>query len=265
MSLNTLVKGLASRVLPQAVPDNNEQEVRTSRYGSLIVEPIYPDFSGLVDEGSYYVVQASAVAGHILTAFDATKPFFLLQNADANPAATTGKRIFLDFIRYQVTTAPASGTNAKYQLNIDQAVRWSSAGTLQTPVNVNSGVSSLSISKPYLGLPIAAAASANGRLLDAGTTRTVIPAVGDIMIFNFGGVEKVVPRPQSARRGRRSSAIACRPRVLILATACCSRCSSRPTPRPRNRRTGPSATGSGDVSRNELEGRPDGLDTLLAQ
>lgn len=193
MALSTLLRGIASRVLPQAQPDGQEQNVRLSRYGDLRAESLYPDFSALVDEGAYYVAQASAIAGHILAAFDATKPFLLLQNADSAPAATSGKRIYLDYIKYQVTTAPASGTNANFQINLDTANRWSSAGTLLTPVNVNSGASGQSIAQPRVALPIATAASNNVRLLDLGVTRTVIPIASDIMIFNFGSVEKSPP------------------------------------------------------------------------
>ncbi len=193
MGLQSLIKVMSSRVLPQAQPDGSEQLARGDRYGSPIVMPIYPDFSGLVDEGSYYVVTASAVAGPIIASYAATTPMLLVQNNDSNPAATAGKRIFLDFIKWQVTTAPASGTNAQFQINTDTIPRFSSGGTVQSPVNVNTGANNASIAKVYLGTPTALAAGANVRLLDQGTLRTVIPAIGDIMIMNFGGVEKVVP------------------------------------------------------------------------
>jgi hypothetical protein len=198
------IKGLASRSLPQAVPDTTETEPRYGRYGDQYNIGLMQDYYGLADEGCYFIAtnptpgtgiafgNVSGVSG----ASSDTVPGLIIQNIDQSPSGTVGKRIYLDYIKL-ICTAAVAGASASpfYQMMIktdNTLSRYTSGGTLITPVNSNMDVGSPTISKVIFGTPTAAAASSAARLLAriVGRGATLLPGINDTLIINFGSVEK---------------------------------------------------------------------------
>jgi len=93
--------------------------VRGGRYGEQYVLPLIPTKHLLADEGSTSSptnpTPGTALAYNIQAAFSDTVPLFYVQNNDskANPF---GKRLYLDYIKLICTTAPASGTGARFAI-----------------------------------------------------------------------------------------------------------------------------------------------------
>ena len=87
-----------------------------------------------------------ALAYNIQAAFSDTVPLLYVQNNDskANPF---GKRMYLDYIKLICTTAPASGTGARFAIKTDPALRTISTNntTAITPTSPNSDVATQSV------------------------------------------------------------------------------------------------------------------------
>src|SRR5437764_675039 len=109
MPLDAIIKGLVSRMLPQPVPDNTGMVTpsRFGRYNEQFVVPLMRTQHGLADEGTYFTASAHsapasstddvAITGQTTTAYDGTKPSFLIQNIDS-PSNMGAKRIYLDWL-----------------------------------------------------------------------------------------------------------------------------------------------------------------------
>ena len=185
--------GRVSRVLPQLGPDTLESvEQRLDQDGALFVQSLVPNFDNLNQEQDYYMYanpQGSPVSGPISASYSATAACFLLLKNTLPPGSN--KRIHLDFIKFNVTTAPASGTNANYSLLIDSQERLSSGGSQVIPYQPNMDATATSIARLMLGTPTLTSATSTLKTIDSGLFRSVIPAIGDQVIFTFGSVEKI--------------------------------------------------------------------------
>lgn len=145
----------------------------------------------VASEGSHFIVRnatpGTGIAGHAAaTTLDDTKPLLLLKN---NSSARDNIHIYLDYIRFRLTSAGTAGTNVRFDMKVDYTNRYSSAGTALVPTNVNSNsvAQSVALGNAYFGAVVAAAAGTNVRLLDGIEMRPVIGVVGDSYTINFGG------------------------------------------------------------------------------
>lgn len=196
-TLQTSGFGLVSRGLPQPTVDGQEGEVALSRYRDAKIIIVSPKMQALADEGSYFVANNSGTGVATTaapTSFSDTAPLFTINNADSaqNPAR---KSIYLDWLRITETAAGTGGVDLRLRGIIDYTVP--SAGTLLTPLNVNSDVpKSASIAVPRI-LPTGITQSGNSRVVIG--THVVIPtqttplaALSEVFI-NFGGLDSPSP------------------------------------------------------------------------
>jgi hypothetical protein len=100
MSLTAIMKGFASRSLPQPVPDAQDQEMRLGRYGDVYTIPALSDYYALTGEGSYFVGANPTIGTGIAfgaaasTSFnDTTGAGLVIMNTDQSPSGTIGKRL----------------------------------------------------------------------------------------------------------------------------------------------------------------------------
>lgn len=208
LSPNALIKGLVSRALPGGAFDGPEAEraARLSRYGDNYVISLIRKQHALVDEGSYFIANSAAagIVGPVGTAFSATAAMMVFINNDS-PSNALAKRLYLDYIRLEVITAGATGTNVIgtfFALIVDQTSRYTSGGTDITAriVNPNMDLNTKSVSQVVFGaLTVPAATGAvrsicPRRLLRLPVVATTPPDIaGDRITINFGGVEEATP------------------------------------------------------------------------
>jgi hypothetical protein len=206
LSPQVLLKLVVSRVLPQPVViDGPESEgyMRGSRYREAAVLSYVRKSHLLADEGSYFVTNnsQSGLATSLLgTSFSQTtlSPFLIATNLDS----PGGKRAYLDYITL-VTTAAGAMTGATltylaFALSTDASVgRYSSGGTLLTPLSPNSDISSAkSVLQIYAGALTLNAATANARIqvgqrtLRPCASTSAADVIGEEKILNWGGVEQ---------------------------------------------------------------------------
>jgi len=183
-------RGLTGRGLPGKQADNIYNDLRLSRYGelqtqALLGSKLYP----LADEGQYFVARNPTAGTGIAdaaaqTSISDTAPVAFMHNNDA----LGGKRIYLDFMRLEVTAAGTAGTNLRAAFKVDSGnTRYTSGGTALTVVNPNMDSGSVSVvDQLFFGAITAAAATGSVRQVYQALCRTVIPVVGDVYLFTFG-------------------------------------------------------------------------------
>lgn len=180
--------GQAGRGLPGAFSENSYGPVRTSQRGEVYVQSLAGSkMHALADEGTYFVATnatpGTAIAG--ITAadgYDVTETLFYLHNA-----ATSTKRIYLDFLQLTCAAAGTNGTNFSLAITTDSVARRSSGGTSITPVENSQSAALATVSDAcYFGAVVTAAAT-TGKLVWHGLMRTVIKVVGDQYSLDFGG------------------------------------------------------------------------------
>src|SRR5215475_4752281 len=194
MSIETMLRGWVSRVLPQAESDNDPGQVRLGRYKDVMVIPAIRKQHVLADEGSYFVCNnaGSGVATAAApTSFSDTAPMLTLFNSDS-PSNQNNKRIHLDFIRLTQTAAGTAGVNFRVQSKIGSGNPFSSGGTDLAPVSPNMDVpnrASVAVAKL---LPTAVAMQSPRTVVgDVYAIQSVTATfpVGANILLNFGGVE----------------------------------------------------------------------------
>ncbi len=187
-------KVAARRGLPGKFPNNSAGAVRGSQYAELVTKEIGSFRHSLADQATYFVAHnatndaSSTLLGHAdpeLADADATltKPLVHML-----VAATSTKRIYLDYLEIEVVTAPTNGGRDNWAAQLDTgATRITSGGTALT--NVNSNVQSTATSDLVIkgGAIVSGAESPNARHLGHGQTRAAIAIVGDRYMFRFGG------------------------------------------------------------------------------
>lgn len=145
----------------------------------------------LAEEGSYYVGSnptiSTAVAAAVNATYDVTKGFFVINNT----AEAGGRSIFLDYIRFLPTVAPASGTQMRYVIQVDQALRTPTAGSATVTMNNINPLKSNDLQGNVYSLTGGAvltvpAASAAARVVANGLLRSAIPVVLEEILLQFG-------------------------------------------------------------------------------
>jgi hypothetical protein len=132
-SPQALIKGVVSRILPNATVDGPESEgaPRLMRYRELGVSLLGSTKHPHAHEGSYFLIpnptEGTGVAGAVLAAFANTTAAFVIQNT-ADPSAPGAKSIDLDFFKLLYTVAPATATAMRYSVAIDDVSRLPSGG-----------------------------------------------------------------------------------------------------------------------------------------
>lgn len=124
----------------------------------------------------------TGIAEAIKGSFSATAALAILRNAGA------GGYVRPKYLRMVCTVAPASGTAMHARLALDKgATRYSSGGSTLTGANRNMASTVAAKATLKLGAVVAGAASANVRYVSQLSPMSVIPVVGDNVIFAFGG------------------------------------------------------------------------------
>lgn len=181
--------GKVSRVLPgtRLIDGSIDTESpRRSGYGEDYVLPFSVRVAA--DEGSYFIARnatpGTGVAGHAApTTHDTAKPYVLLINGAG------GARVYLDYLKLLVTAAGSSGTLNYATHTVDKNRTPGSGGADLTIVNVNlQSARSASLSNARIGAVVPSESNtADARIVAHQRARTVIPVVGDTLLFNFGG------------------------------------------------------------------------------
>ena len=185
------MSGKVSRVLPgtRLVDGQTDTEQdRRSGYGEPYVIPFSPRVAA--DEGGYFIARnatpGTAQAGHAApTTHDTAKPFVMLQNG----AEAGGMRVYLDYLKLLVTAAGTAGTLNYATHTVDKNRTPGTGGVALTVVNVNPQSTRSTVLSSALAGPIVPGESnsAVARIVAHQRARTVIPVVGDVLLFNFGG------------------------------------------------------------------------------
>lgn len=123
----------------------------------------------------------TAIAHEVLTAFNADKALFTIQNSGE------GKVIRPQLIRLICAVAPASGVSMRAAISVDPTARFSSGGTALTPKCRDGSKSIATIaSNVVFGAVALATATATVRYLSRNRLRHAIPVVGDEYVLHFG-------------------------------------------------------------------------------
>ena len=185
----------ASRSLPQPIPDTQEIEARSTRYGDQYVVSLVQTTHVVSDEGGYFYTSnptpGTGIIINMVASYAATTPMLVIQNSDV----LGGKRIYLDWIKI-ITTVLGGGTPAstwlQYAAYIDSINRYTSGGSALAVVNPNMDASQTPVGKAWFGAISAPAASSSQRLVSSGQMRTIAAVLYDTYLFTFGGIEKNV-------------------------------------------------------------------------
>lgn len=180
------------------VGDTLESFQSVDNYGK-IQPPLMKNYA-LAEEGSYYVLSTPTPGTGIatiaaLTTLADTSPFILVRN---NNSVASGLRLSLDYIKLRATAAGTGGTAISFAAKVDASAtaRYTSGNGLASVnisgLNVNGDDSTADGCQWNAGALVAAAAG-NARLLSSGVIRSVIPVVGDVYLFTFGGIDPNLP------------------------------------------------------------------------
>ena len=142
------------------------------------------------DEGGYFIARnatpGTGQAGHAApTTHDTAKPFVMLKNG----AESGGARVYLDYLKLVVTAAGTGGTLNYATHTVDKARTPGTGGVALTVVNVNMQATTSTVLSSAIAGPIVPGESNSGeaRIVAHQRARTVIPVVGDVLLFKFGG------------------------------------------------------------------------------
>jgi hypothetical protein len=217
----TPARAVPSPQSDQKAPVTN---VRGGRYGEQYVLPLIPTKHLLADEGSYFIATnptpGTALAYNVQAAFSDTVPLFYVQNNDskANPF---GKRLYLDYIKLICTTAPASGTGARFAIKTDPAIRTISTNntTAITPTSPNSDVATQSVCSLNVqsnATASALSASSTSARLVANASVGGIPVVGDELVLVCGPVDPgAYPGLTAAQAVCAGRKVSCLPPIIL--------------------------------------------------
>ena len=196
------------------------------------VYPIWPSLHALADEGNLFIVsttvQASGqaagtgIATNTSVVDDAATasathaqdvPVMYMANlntvTDPNP-----KSIYPIWMRFLVTSAPTTASLWNWAIRADNTTggRYTSGGTLMTPVNVNTGSGNASRAQIYFGAVVTALAGSSQRVMGSGAVQSSIPVVKDQWMFTFGDI--TAPTNVLTASAAKNLTIPCGPIVL---------------------------------------------------
>lgn len=165
---------------------------RAGAYGEQYVIPVTNKEFAFADEGSYFLgitpTPGTGIIGHAApTTFDETKPYLTIYNSSAL------KRIYLQFIRFNVTAVSVAAVRVQYTLALDDGIRRSSAGTQLTVNNVNGDSDAAFDGNAFVGAVVAAAATPARRILGHHVIRGTIDVVEDLYTLSFGAPDGTGP------------------------------------------------------------------------
>ncbi len=157
------------------------------------------------DAGSYFSAGmapgATPLAYAVLTAFDATKAFLVVQNTDtvtaSAPLGTVGRNLHMRHIRFSISTAPASATSAVLASVIDTTSRAPTAGSavLTSVCNFSGGTNATgtaAVVSAFTGgavITVPTATATARTIVGNLVLRAQIGVVGDEYLIQFGGRE----------------------------------------------------------------------------
>lgn len=195
-----------ARARPASNPDGviGQANHRLGPYGDANVQILGATKHALAEEGSYYVCTnptiGSAVTFAVSSSFSDTAPFFHV----ANTGPSNGPYIFLDYMRFIMTTAPTTSTQWRFVVKVDTALRLPTAGNATLTANnlnmaqanaltgiVSAGTSAL------LTIP---ASSGNARTVANGSLRSAVPVAFDEIFLTFGQAVSGDGAPTTATR-----------------------------------------------------------------
>ena len=172
-------------------------------------QPIFLRDHGILDEGSYFTATNPTPGTGIATTTSITaetqvSPVMLIQNQwgvnDPN-----AKNIYLMGLNLIVTAAPTSATFWQGSLRMDLAnpLKYTSGGSVITPVGCNGSASAASKAQIYFGAIVALAQAASGRLVANFMANPLIPLVKDEIRLEFGtGVQTTLSATAAANTVR---------------------------------------------------------------
>jgi hypothetical protein len=174
---------------------SNAASVRANRHGELVVQSqLGGKLVQLCDEGAYYVATnptpGTGIAGIAAAdGYDATEALIHMRNDAASSADT---RIYLDYLKLQITAAGTNGTNQRYVSILDTgASRYTSGGSAITEVSPNMANGTASSATIHFGALVTGGATTSARNVGHGLLRNVIAVIGDTITFDFGGTSPV--------------------------------------------------------------------------
>lgn len=190
-------EGYVGQALPAKQIDGTLISPRFGKYKENFALNLLNGQYALADEGTYFVgtnptiSTAIAFGGAAITAYTDTTAGLTIYNKDI----LGGKNIYVDYIKLLLQTI-ATGTLAapfqRYVFTLDPlSTRYTSGGSLITPVNPNGAAGQTSIASVHFGACVTVALSTNGRLIDSGCYRSATQVANDTYTWDFGGVEKV--------------------------------------------------------------------------
>jgi hypothetical protein len=182
-----------AQALPTRTPDSATvaNPSRTDQYLASIVTPTGNGMQAFAQEGSYFTATnatlSTAITGHAAptTADTDTKPFLFLFNPGP-------KFVVLDYCYIETVTAGTNGTVCYTTIYVDNkgSSALTSGGTQITAFNnTNSGSTLTSGVTLWAGAVVIAMTSS--RKVGQQLIRTLVPAVGDIIMMKFGDVGAV--------------------------------------------------------------------------
>ena len=141
------------------------------------------------DAGAYFVgsnaTPGTGIISGAVTSLADTTPYIVFKN---NNTVLSGTKCYLDYLRLYVTVVGIGHTLPKVAHKLDASqstTRYTSGGTVITPVNTNSDSSVLSAVQLYVGA-ITAAAAGSARLVNSHALANAIEVVYDSWVFDFG-------------------------------------------------------------------------------
>jgi hypothetical protein len=176
---------------PSLVDGTIAQDNRFSGYKEPYMFSLKTKMYPLADEASYFVATnptpGTGLTGHAAAqTMDNTKAsVFIL-----NQSPTGGRNIYLDYIKLVMTAAGTNGTSWYATHLIDQGAAYSSGGTAITPINPNLASGQRSVAAVYAGAAVVTAGTQ--RIVANQNVRTVIPVVGDVLLFTFGAEVPII-------------------------------------------------------------------------
>jgi hypothetical protein len=195
MANEVATRGIVARLLSRfgAQADGSQSQAagqRIGKYGeSYVLSPGSPK-SLLAEEGSYFTAnnaQTSIATPGAAMSNVTTSPWILIQNSAG--AGSGGPVITLDYVTLINGTAGTGAGIIEFVFVKDTVLRYSSAGSILTPVKANSAGPG-SIAQVYSGQIVASAASgAAATLIGLRIMKNGQAVVGDSLWLQFGSMD----------------------------------------------------------------------------
>ncbi len=150
--------GIVAHGQPVSAPDGANAGVRQDKYGAVAPWCVSPTRHQFAEEGSYCVATNPTPGTGLLnvaaqTAYDSTKPNFLITNPDAS------KSLYLDFLKLIASQAPTAATAIYFAIHVDTIARPLTTDNMLAIVPVNPAVGKALLVTPSVKAQNSATAS----------------------------------------------------------------------------------------------------------